>query len=282
MKKYLFVSCLILSVSFAKAQDGILFKIKFTPNHTYQITSNLTGTVNTDLSGNKDLADKLSAQGITQPLVANVQFGNKTTAITGAPSADNSFPLTMVKDGSPNVSVTVNGKQIPIPTPKTADMKFYGHVSADGKMNLDSLSGKKLDDSAAAPFKKMMNTMIGAISFPDHALKIGESFTQTVPFNMPIAGKGMAVSLKKTYKLISISGGDAYFDIQESVDMQLDLKGINVSFTGTGIGKMIYSIKNSYPSSSNSDIKMFITVKSDKFNAVATAKMSTNTTYQVN
>jgi len=282
MKKYLFVSFLILSVSLAKAQDKIIFKIKFLPNHTYQIATNSSGTFNTDLSGNKDLVDKLSAQGITQPLVANVQFGNKTTATTGAISADKSFPVTMVKDGNPTVNVTVNGKQIPIPIPKTAEMKFYGQVSADGKLSLDSLSGKKLNDSTAAPFKKMMNSMMGAINFPEHALKIGESFTQTAPFNLPIGGKGMAMSLKKTYKLISISGDNAYFDIQESMDMQLDLKGVNVTLTGNGGGKMIYSIKNSYPLSSNGDIKMFITVKSDKFNAVATAKFSTNVTYQIN
>jgi hypothetical protein len=282
MKKYLFVTFLILSASFAKAQDGIMFKIKFSPNHTYQISTNISGTFNTDLSGNKELVDKLSAQGITQPLVANVQFGNKTTATTGALSADNSFPITMVKDANPTVNVSINGKQIPIPVPKAAEMKFYGQVSADGKLSLDSLGGKKLDDSAAAPFKKMMNSMMGAINFPEHALKIGESFTQSVPFNLPIGGKGMAMSLKKTYKLISISGDNAFFDIEESIDMQLDLKGVNVSLTGNGIGKMIYSIKDSYPSSSNGDIKMFITVKSDKFNAVATAKMSTSITYQIN
>ena len=110
MKKYLFVSFLILSVSFARAQHEVMFKIKFLPSHTYQIATNVSGTFNTDLSGNKDLADKLSAQGITQPLVANVQFGNKTTATTGALSADNSFPVIMMKDANPTVSVTLNGK----------------------------------------------------------------------------------------------------------------------------------------------------------------------------
>jgi hypothetical protein len=282
MKKYLFVSFLILSVSFAKAQDGVMFKIKFLPSRTYQIATNISGAVTTDLSANKDLVAKLSSKGITQPLVANVQFDNKSTAITGALSADNSFPVTMVKGAMPNINISINGKQIPIPAPKTAEMKFYGHVNPDGKLNLDSLGGKKLNDSTAAPFKKMMNSMIGAVNFPDHPIKVGESFTQTIPFNLPMASKGMAMSIKVTYKLTSISGDSAYFDIAHVIDMQLDLKGVNLSLTGNGSGKMVYDIKNNYPSSSNSDIKVFITVKSDKINAVATAKISTNTSYQIN
>jgi len=282
MKKYLFLSFLMLLINFVKAQEGILFKIKFSPNHTYQIATNLSGTINTDLSGNKELTDKLASQGITQPLVATMQVGTNTIATTGVISTDNSFPVTIVKSGTPAINVTINGKQIPIPTPKNAEMKFYGHVSSDGKLNLDSLAGKKLDDSTAAPFKKMMNNMIGAVNFPEHPIKVGETFSQTVPFNLPMANKGMAMNIKITYKLTSISGDNAYFDIAQTIDMQMDMKGINISLTGNGSGKMIYSVKNNYPSSSNSDIKMFITVKSDKFNGVATAKMSTSATYQIN
>jgi hypothetical protein len=282
MKKYLFVSFLILSASFAMAQDGIMFKIKFLPSHTYLIATNVSAVVTTDLSANKDLAEKLASKGITQPLVASAQFDNKTTATTGALSADNSFPITMVKGAMPNITVAINGKQIPIPTPKGVEIKFYGHVDADGKLNLDSVGGKKLDDSTAAPIKKMMNSMMGAINFPEHPIKVGESFTQTVPFNLPMANKGMAMSIKVTYKLTSISGDNAYFDIAQVLDMQLDLKGVNVSLTGNGSGKMVYDTKNNYPTSSNGDIKMFITVKSDKINAVATAKISTNTNYQIN
>lgn len=282
MKKYLFVSFLILSVGFTKAQDGVIFKIKFLPSHTYQIATNVSGVVTTDLSGNKDLAEKLASKGITQPLVGNVQFDNKTTATTGALSADNTFPVTMVKGAMPNINISINGKQIPIPAPKGAEMKFYGHVSTDGKLNLDSVGGKKLDYSTAAPIKKMMNSMMGAVNFPEHPIKVGESFTQTVPFNLPMTNKGIDISIKVIYKLTSISGDNAYFDIAQVLDMKLDLKNINLSLTGNGSGKMVYDIKNNYPSSSNSDMKMFITVKSDKINAVATAKISTNTSYQIN
>jgi len=282
MKKYLFVSFFILSVSFARAQDGVIFKIKFLPSHTYLIATNVSGVLTTDLSANKDLAEKLASKGIMQPLVANVQFDNKSTATTGALSADNSFPVTMVKGGTPTINITINGKQIPIPIPKTTEFKFYGHVGADGKLNLDSVGGKKLDDSTAAPIKKMMNSMMGAVNFPDHPIKVGESFTQTVPFNLPMASKGMAMNINVIYKLTSISGDNAYFDIAQVLDMKLDLKNINLSLTGNGSGKMVYDIKNNYPSSSSSDMKMFVTVKSDKINAVATAKISTNTTYQIN
>jgi hypothetical protein len=284
MKKYLFVSCLLLSIGFAKAQEAVSFKIKFLPNHTYQIASNSSIAINTDLSANKDLVDKLASQGIKQPIAASVQYSSSATGTTGALAADNSFPISLLTNSgaTPGLNVTVNGKQIPIPMPKKAAVQFYGHVSADGKLNVDSLSGKKLDDSSSAPIKKMMNNMMGAINFPEHPLKIGETFTFDAPFNMPIAGKGMAMNIKVTYKLVSISGNNAYFDLVHNLDMQLDMKGMNASITGTGTGKMVYDIKNSYPSTLNSDMKMFITLKSDKFNAVATANVISNATYTIN
>jgi len=281
MKKLLFVGLLALSANLVRSQDAVLFKIKFLPNHTYHISSSLSGTINTDLSANKEIVAKLSQQGFTQPLVASISYSNNSIATTGGRIADNSFPITIVKGETPQFNFKINDKPLPIPAPKQADSKFYGHIGSDGKLNLDSLAGKKLDDSATVKIKKTINNLMGAINFPDHKLKVGETFVQNVPFNMPMGGSGMAMDIKITYKLVSISNGLAYFDLDQAIDMKLNVKGVNASVTGHGAGKMIYDIGNSYTQSSKSDFKLFITVQSDKLNVVATANFEASNSYQI-
>lgn len=279
MKKLLFVSFLLLTFNCVKAQKEVLFKIKYLPSHTYQFDGGGTFVVKTDLSSNKDIASKLAAQGITQPINAIIQFDIKGTTTTSAINVDKVTPLIM-NFSTPTISGTVNGKPIPMPS-KSSNTRIYGHIDANGNLNVDSLNGKKLNDSASNAAKSMMNKMMGLVNFPEQPLKIGESFTRDVPFNFPMA-KGMAMNVKITYKLISISNGKAYLDLVQDLDMKMQMKQMGVSVTGNGSGKMIYDIKNSFPVSQTSDILMTINVQSEKFSASGTAKITGNSTYVIN
>ena len=64
--------------------------------------------------------------------------------------------------------------------------------------------------------------------------------------------------------------------------MQMPMKQINISITGTGLGKMVYDIKNNFPVSLNSNLFMTINLKSDKFSGGATANITSNSTYAIN
>jgi hypothetical protein len=279
MKKILFVSFLALSFSFVKAQDSVLFKIKYLPNHTYQLGGNTSISLYADLSGNKELASKLATQGIAQPMNVILQFNTNGTTTTSSIGAENSFAVDM-KVSAPTMSGTLNGKQIPIPI-KKSNTEFYGRVNSEGKLSIDSLNGQKLNDSATIAAKKMMNKIMGMVNFPEHAIKVGDSFTQDIPFDLPVA-KGMTINIEMTYKLIKITDGKAYFDIKQGLDMQMPMKQINISITGTGLGKMVYDIKNNFPVSLNSNLFMTINLKSDKFSGGATANITTNSTYVIN
>jgi len=280
MKKYIFIILFISAFNLVKAQDELAFKIKYLPNHTYQLSSNMSFDIRTDLSSNKDMAAKLASQGITQPIEANFQYNSSGVSNTGTVKADNTFPLIMNMN-APAIKGTINGKPIPIPS-KTNIIKIYGSVSADGKLNVDSLAGQKLTDSTAVPIKKMMNSFMGMINFPDHPLKVGESFTQNVPFNVPLGGKSMAINISITYKLTNVSGNKANFDLTQSMNMQLNLGNIKLSVNGGGAGTMVYDIKNSFPVSMNSSISLLVNINSDKINAMATAKISNDSSYVIN
>ena len=279
MKKYLFVTCLILFAAFAKAQEDVIFKIKYLPNHTYQINGNNSVSFYTDLSAYKEIASRLAAQGISQPVNAYINYSSQGVVTTSKIATDKSFPVEMQFSTYP-LTGYLNGKTIPIPTKKNI-VKIYGNVSADGRINVDSLNSKKLTDSTAASAKTMMNKMMGMINFPEHPLKVGESFTQNLPFDFPMV-KGMVINIKITYKLISVTDGKAYFDLTQGLDMNMNIKEVNINLLGSGIGKMVYDIKNNYPVSNSGDISMTINIKSDKFTGAATAEVKSKINYIIN
>jgi hypothetical protein len=279
MKKILFFGLLLLTINLVKAQDEVLFKIKYLPSHNYQFSGGGTVALQTDLSANKDIASKLAAQGITQPINAVIEFDVKGITTTSAINADKVIPLVM-NFSTPTISGTMNGKSIPIPS-KSVNSSIYGHIDANGNLNVDSLNGKKLNDSASNVAKSMMNKMMGLVNFPEQPLKVGDSFTRDVPFNFPMA-KGMAINVKVTYKLTGISNGKAYLDLVQDLNMKMQMKKIGVTITGDGTGKMVYDIKNSFPVSQTSNIFMTINVQSDKFSGSGTAKIIGNSTYVIN
>ena len=94
-------------------------------------------------------------------------------------------------------------------------------------------------------------------------MKIGDTFEQSMPFNMPMMGTGMKADIKVIYKLISISDGKANFDTNYNMDMNAAAgKSMPVAMhmTGGGNGTMEYDIAANYPTHyiQNMDMNMSI------------------------
>jgi hypothetical protein len=245
MKKLLYLSLLLVGLN-AEAQKGVVFKMKFLPNHDYNGAVNMTINCKVNLSGDKDVLDKLTAQGITIPVNANVEIKMAGDTKTGARGSNDIFPVTMTYKVD-QLAVNLNGKDIPIPIPATATaIAIYGHVGADGKLTADSLGGKKMKDTAQQKMSQMINSLQQRIVFPDRPLHIGDTFTQDMPLGIPLAAN-MKMDAKTVYKLVNISNGNAFFDVTQSMNMAIPVKTETLTLTGSGSGKLIYDIKNSFP-----------------------------------
>jgi len=254
MKKITVLLLLFIAVK-ASAQKSVLFKMKYMPQRTYNILMNMKGDIKADLSGNQDILDKLKEQGITMPLVAAISVKTTGTTKTGVLAADNSFPLAMTFLVE-QPSVTLNGKIAPIPIQQKPATTIYAHVLADGIIKGDSISGKKADTTSGKAALKMMGTIQKQIKFPDHPMHVGESFTQDIPFNMPMNMGGSSVDSKAVYTLVNIADGKAYFDMTQTIDMKMNIQQAQLTIAGGGTGKMIYSIKDSFPISYTSSVNM--------------------------
>jgi len=283
MKRILIVALLCLP-ALLKAQQGVVFKIKYMPNHTYKMAVLFNMKMNVTVTGDSTILQKLKAEGISQPVNAILGLGADGTIKTGVMGANNTFPLTMdFKIDS--LTASANGKQAPIP-PMVTEKKMHivAHVGQDNVMTVDSANGKKVSDSTQKSMQQMMQMLQRQIKFPEKPMKPGDSFTQTMPFNMPMKGGtgDIKVEASVTYKLNSISNGKAYFDMTPSFNMNFDIKKVSVNMSGTGTGKMVYSIKDNFPVSKDGSFNLKLKVTSEKVNVDGTAVITSTTTTVVN
>ncbi len=282
MKKLCLYILLCISFVQLKAQNGVVFKVKYLPNRNYQVSINVGMKINATLSGDTALISKLNSQGIKQPVNADLSMDMSGNMKSGALGADNTFPLNM--DYKINkLSVTANGKQAPIPPKVTENnIKVTAHVNKDGQLTLDSAGGKKVNDTTEKKMRQMMDLVQKQIKFPDKPLKPGDSFTQGMPMNIPVSGNNIQLNGGVTYKLIRISDGKAYFDMIPAFNMDFKIKNTSISVTGTGTGKMVYSIKDNFPLSKEGSFDMKIKVTSDKLNVDGNAVITSTYTGTIN
>lgn len=284
MKKVCLLALLCFCIIQLRAQDGVVFKIKYLPNHTYKSDISIGMKINANVTGDPDILDKLKASGITPPVVVDVEMGLTGSMQTGAPGADKSFPLN-IDYKITKLSVSANGQEAPIPPSiSEKDIRVAAHIGQDGIMVIDSADGKAANDSTKKKSQQMMSFFQKQIQFPDKPMKPGDTFTQTVPVNVP-AGKGgnnINVSFSTTYKLTSISDGKAYFDVVPNLSMTLTLKNMSINMSGTGTGKMVYSIKDNYAISHDGNFDMKVKMTSAKVNVDGNATVTATSTTVVN
>jgi hypothetical protein len=282
MKKLCLYILLCISSIQLKAQNGVVFKVKYLPNRNYQVSINVGMKINAILTGDTALINKLKSQGITQPVNADLSMDMSGNMKSGALGTDNTFPLSM--DYKINkLAVTANGKQAPIPPKVTENnIKVTAHVGQDGQLTLDSAGGKKVNDTTEKRMRQMMNLVQKQIKFPDKPLKPGDSFTQGMPMDIPVGNNNIQMNGGFTYKLVRISDGKAYFDVVPAFSMDFKIKNTSISVKGTGTGKMVYSIKDNFPLSKEGSFDMKIKVSSDKLNVDGTAVITSTYTGTIN
>ena len=280
MKKVLYL-ILLLSAVKLQAQQSATFKIKYLPNHTYDGAVNLKAVCHVNLSGNDSLIAKITAKGITLPLAANLDMKmNMSTKIGGA-AADQSMPATM-KIGFDDIGVELNGNKLPIPLESLGQgVSVVGHFDKDGVFQSDSVGGKPANDSVSLKVKQMTNGFQKNIKFPDHPMKVGETFTQGLPLNLPITDSKLIIDAKTVYTLTSIADGFAYFDVKPSVDVSIPIKGNTITITGGGSGKMVYSLKDNFATDYSTTFTLTITGLIEKMKIDATADFEMGYKYTI-
>lgn len=257
MRKLAIILPLFLATVAVKAQQSIVFKVKYLPNHVYKMNMKMDMSMEMAMPADGTAKSKNAA-----PPKAYQQTGTnimQTMISTGAPKADHTFPIKM-QITAINAKAKMNGKEIDLPTKKNpiVGQVITGQCDADGKLHIDQ--PKTMDSKAAinAGITNMINKMQGEIKFPGKPLSVGQSFTQDTPINMPAAGMNMDINAKTTYKLTAIKGNLAYFDTKLAMTIGLDDPKKASAMTGSGgsTGKMVYNIAENNVNTMNNTMDM--------------------------
>lgn len=256
---FLLASCLFIALNPALAQQGTLFQMKQLPRHNYDIKANTAVTFYVNLSKGDTLNTKIKGQDNIQPVSGKIITKRTGQITTGQLTTNGRFPATIVISIDSS-EFKISGKDLKIPGDKaTGVTHIYGQMYPDGKFKADAVSGNTKDTSEKN-ITKMMHTVVYEIPFPKHHLKIGDSFTQELPLDIPIADNGTAV-IKSTYKLLRISGEVATFNIAQAMDTRITVKQLALHLTGTGSGTLVFNLKNNYPSAYKSNLNLIVSGK---------------------
>ncbi len=259
MKKFALLLLLCYAALYAKAQNAVLFKIKYLPSHTYKMAMKMDMGMDMSVSADSATMAKMKASGTKQPMVMQMNSTNSAEIKTGPLTPKRTFALKMTT--KPEVTkVTMNGAALPMSQQSLTAQTYEGECDADGKFHINSSTGGAANEQVKAALIAMINKLQGDIKFPEKPMKVGESFTMEAPMNVPVSGLNLDMVVKTIYTLTAIKENLAYFNMgmfmNIDINTQKDGVPINAKGQGSGTGKFVYSMKNNFATNMTSDMTM--------------------------
>lgn len=236
MKKATLLFLLALSGLSVSAQQTINFKIGYKPNMTYKQT-----TVQTNKTA------MAFGEGM-EPMEQEAKSNSTTVINTGkAVNGEYSFVSEMNFDKDTQAAASI-----------PEGIKLIGKVKADGQLQIDTMEAPGVDDQTREIMKQTLKANLTSVLVPERKVKVGESFTQITPTEMPMGPVTVMMETKTTYKLTKVEGKKAYFDVAQTVNMTTKVEGQDLKGSGSGSGTIVYDIDNNYPVENNlsTNIKM--------------------------
>jgi len=216
--------------------EGLILKIRYQPEKTYQITAiRGTETVIT-YSGQEIAMRKLKSMRIKNPTISKVKTKTETELVTGKNSEDEIYPITLtyLKTRS------LDGKnEIPEGT------KIQGEITRETIPTFNKVVSGNLGFDQKSQLLKMVNSTFDQFNFPEKQLKIGDQFSTDRPVSIPMESSVIETVVTTSCKLIQIKNDIAEFELNQSYLMNPKIMDNSFKGNGTGKGRFSYDITNS-------------------------------------
>lgn len=270
--------CLLSCALTAAAQKKMSFTgiMTYQPEKKYVSSMKTNSQVEINFDADEAFLEQIQASGMSLPMAVEAIQQITTSVTTGKRASNGDIPFTLTYDEFKNIQ-KMNGQEMSQPNP-FEDTRIEGRTNAAGKFEIDSIYGN-LQPAIKEGIESMMKSIQQEITFPEKPLKIGESFMQEVPLEVPTAGAGpIKVLIKTNYTLKEIKNGSAFFDLAQDVTLDMSIEQNNATANGTGVGKMVFDMKEAYATSFNSNLTIQMEVALSQADAKMIMESKVNVT----
>jgi hypothetical protein len=207
-------------------------------------------------TGNEEMIEKIKANGTKLPIKFSSTSESNSTTSTGERNDDNSVPVRIVIDRSVNIQ-SANGQDLNKDNDLLSGIVVEGVYENGVKLRVDSIISDKLDTETKMMLRSVLESVLQNMTFPEKSLGIGDSFDQNIPMSIPsVGGRPINAEISLKYTLKKVKRGIAYFEIEQSLTMDMGMDQANITVTGGGMGMAEYVIDSHMLTNFESDLAM--------------------------
>lgn len=259
MKKIISLLLLVMISSWVQGQE-ITFKSRFLPEKEYFTSSSTESKNILNVNASAESLGIMKENGLNFPIESQIKTTLLIEMKNGMKQEDESYPYTMLYKSVKTIT-TQNGVTEEKENPLTG-LIMEGIYKSSGQVKVISLISDKVNEATKESLKKSLETVSQGIPFPDKPMKIGDSFNQVIPMTIPVsdlANVNMIVSTMFT--LNEIKDDFAYFNLQQSIALNMDKEQTKIKADGNGNGKAIYNTKYNFLSENRTNLKIAISIE---------------------
>jgi hypothetical protein len=239
-------------------QDKVTFKRFFKPNKVYRATMTTSSETEVNFTGNQERIDKIKTNGTKLPIIISGSSESTTTTTTGTLTTEQTFPARMVFEKA--VTTQKQNDKESKEDNSMSGLIIEGFYENGNRLKIDTMISATMDDDTKAMIKSTLEKVQEKITFPESPMKVGDTFKQEMPMQIPMAGLNpIQLIIITNYELTEIKNNKATFDFTQNVTLDISSKQSNVSATGEGKGISEFDITNNATTKYESDLTMIMT-----------------------
>jgi len=236
IKKRLFLLFLITNLSIAQTEE-VTYKFGYTPNTKYEMTMVQLSKNQIKYFGSEDFINKLSEQGISNPMYSIDSTYTKTLVNTGDLLEDRFFVIMETIE-----EYRSDGRQtLPLNT------KIFGTAKQGNFPVMDSINSDEMTDSKKQTFLKIINSTMSQLNVTPRKISKGSTFIERDTIKIPVDNFNLSILSLSNYTVNDITNGKALMSIE--IDFSLLFESeipFNAAATGNGLGNIVYDVANTF------------------------------------
>lgn len=249
---------LILSIMSCQ-QKGAYFKSEIQPNKKYSKHLSISSISEVNFITDQETLNLIESQGYKVPINTEIT-SEMTTEIIAGDRVNNGEIITAINYGEMSSYVIINGDK-KIEKNPFSGTKIRGRYDKYNRFLIDSIIGQRLTPKMRYFHTETIRGLEKKIIFPQKIIKVGDTFENESPLNIPIQGMDpVKANIKIYYILKEIRGNIALFEFKQIVRLDSSWGQDNINLVGEGKGVFEYNIDEHQVTKYNSELPMELTI----------------------